>query len=224
MTALLEVRSVSKQFVSAGETLHVLKGVSLALEAGDTVAVTGPSGSGKSTLLGLMAGLERPSSGSILCEGRPIQDLDEDRLSEWRRRSVGFVFQNFRLVPSLTAAENAALPLEILGRDVGEAAERAGELLRLLDLGGRLGHFPHQLSGGEQQRVALARAFIHEPALILADEPTGSVDREHAGVILDSLMKLNSARGATLVVATHDPAVASRMTRAISLDRGAISG
>jgi putative ABC transport system ATP-binding protein len=217
MTALLEASGLSKRFESGGETLHVLKDVSLTLSAGDTVAVTGPSGSGKSTLLGLLAGLERPSSGTIAFQGRQLQDLPEDALSDWRRRSVGYVFQNFRLVPSLTAVENAALPLEILGWEPAEAASRAKELLASLGLGARLGHFPHQLSGGEQQRVAIARAYVHEPALILADEPTGSVDREHAGVILDGLMALNAKRRTALVVATHDPAVAERLSRTLRL-------
>ena len=223
MSALLELTDVGKEFVTAGETLHILRGVSLVVEPGQTVAVTGPSGSGKSTLLALMAGLDRPTSGRVVYDGAPLSDWSEDQLAEWRRRSVGFIFQNYRLVPSLTALENAALPLELLGLGAAEAAERASVLLKGLDLSGREGHFPHQLSGGEQQRVALARAYVHEPRLIFADEPTGSVDREHAGRILDGLLELNERKGTALVLVTHDPAVASRMSRTLALTRGTLA-
>ncbi len=220
---LLALENIRKEFVSGSETVHVLRGVSLSLEPGDTVAITGPSGSGKSTMLGLMAGLDRPTSGRVLYQGAPIHEWSEDRLAEWRRRSVGFIFQSFRLVPSLTARENVALPLELLGWGAREAAERAETLLARLDLPGRAGHFPRQLSGGEQQRVAIARAYVHEPSLIFADEPTGSVDREHAELILNALLALNAERATALVLVTHDPAVAARLKRTAVLERGALA-
>lgn len=220
MTALLEVASATKTFESAGQTLRVLNGVSLSVVAGELLAVTGPSGSGKSTLLGLMAGLDRPSSGRVLFKGGPLDELDEDRLADWRKTSVGFIFQNFRLVASLTASENVALPLEVAGVGAREALERAESLLASLGLADRRSHFPHQLSGGEQQRTAIARAYVHGPELIFADEPTGSLDRETAAKVLDALLEANAQRKAALVVVTHDEAVASRMSRRLSLDRG----
>lgn len=218
MTApVLAVENLVKEFTSAGQRLRVLDGVSLSVAPGETVAVTGPSGSGKSTLLGLMAGLERPTSGRVLFEGEDVGAWDEERLAAWRRESIGFVFQNFRLVPSLTAMENAALPLELGGAPAAEAAERAGAILGELGLGGRLGHYPHQLSGGEQQRAAIARAYAHAPRLIFADEPTGSLDRETSRRVFDALLEANAKRGAALVVVTHDPAVAGRLARSVSL-------
>lgn len=221
MSALLRLEAVSKTFEAAGQTLRVLSDVSLEIAARETVAITGPSGSGKSTLLGVMAGLERPTSGGLFFAGEALHGWDEDRLASWRRANVGFIFQNFRLVPSLTAAENVALPLEISGTPAAEAAVKAQELLTALGLGGRAGHFPHELSGGEQQRVAIARAYVHGPRLILADEPTGSLDRGTAGRVLDALLEANARGGAALVVVTHDQAVASRLSRSISLERGA---
>lgn len=220
--ALLRLEGVAKEFRAAGQTLHVLKGVSLSVAPAETVAVTGPSGSGKSTLLAVMAGLERPSHGRVLHRGRPLPS-DEDRLAEWRRTNLGFIFQNFRLVPGLTALENAALPLEIAGLGAGEAAERAAELLKSLGLSKRAGHYPHELSGGEQQRVAIARAYAHEPPLILADEPTGSLDRETALRVLDALLEANSRHKAALVVVTHDPGVAGRMSRRVALESGSLA-
>ncbi len=217
MTPLLSVSGVSKDFESAGRPLRVLSAVSLEVRPAETLAITGPSGSGKSTLLGLMAGLERPTSGSVAFEGRPLAGWDEDALAAWRRVNVGFIFQNFRLVPSLTALENAALPLEMNGAAPSLAADKARGLLAELGLDARAGHFPHQLSGGEQQRVAIARAYAHTPRLILADEPTGSLDRETAARVLDALLAANARRGAALVVVTHDPHVAGRLSRAVAL-------
>ncbi len=220
---LLELRAVGKEFLSGSEVLHVLRDVSLAVRAGETVAITGPSGSGKSTLLGIMAGLDQPTSGGVLVRGEPAGGWDEDRRAAWRRRSVGFVFQNARLVPSLTAVENAALPLELGGMTAGEAATRAADILAGLGLGERLRHFPRQLSGGEQQRVAIARAFAHQPEIIFADEPTGSVDREHAANVLDTLLKIRDEAGTALVLVTHDPAVAGRMARTLRLSQGSLA-
>jgi putative ABC transport system ATP-binding protein len=217
--SLLEARGLSKEFRSAGRALHVLKEVDVVVEEGETLAITGPSGSGKSTLLALLAGLERPTRGRVLWRGKPLAS-DEDALALWRRENVGFIFQNFRLVPALTAQENVALALELAGRTAAKAAAKAAELLDALGLGKRLDHFPHQLSGGEQQRAAIARAYAHEPALILADEPTGSLDRETAGAVLDALLSFNAGRRAALVVVTHDPHVSAKMGRTVSLDGG----
>jgi putative ABC transport system ATP-binding protein len=220
---LLELSGVSKEFPSGAETLRVLAGVDLTVRAGTTLAITGPSGSGKSTLLAVLAGLERPTSGAIRRDGEDASAWGEERLAAWRRRRAGFVFQNFRLMPTLTAAENASFPLELLGEEPAAAAARAGELLSGLGLGGRLSHRPFQLSGGEQQRVAIARAYAHRPPLILADEPTGSLDRATAAKVLDSLLEVNARSGAALVVVTHDAMVAERMERRVSLDAGRLS-
>ncbi|MDX6770200.1 MAG: ABC transporter ATP-binding protein [Elusimicrobiota bacterium] len=223
MTPILELSGVSKDFASGTERLRVLESVDLVVRPGETLAVTGPSGSGKSTLLGIMAGLERPSAGTARRDGQDATDWDEERLSRWRRSRLGFVFQSFRLVPTLTALENAAMPLELLGVAPGEAEERAAGLLRTLGLGERLHHRPTALSGGEQQRAALARAYAHKPALILADEPTGSLDRATAERVLASMLELNAAAGTALVVVTHDPAVAGALGRAVRLERGRIA-
>jgi putative ABC transport system ATP-binding protein len=219
---ILELSGISKDFASGEESLRVLDGVELAIRSGETLAVTGPSGSGKSTLLGIMAGLERPSLGLVRRDGEDASSWDEDRLAGWRRRRLGFVFQSFRLVPTLTALENAAMPLELLGADPAEAEEKAAGLLRALGLDARLGHRPSALSGGEQQRVALARAYAHGPALILADEPTGSLDRATAERVLAALLELNARSGTALAVVTHDPTVAAALGRSVRLERGRI--
>lgn len=219
---ILELSGISKDFASGEESLRVLDGVELTIRPGETLAVTGPSGSGKSTLLGIMAGLERPSLGLVRRDGEDASSWDEDRLAGWRRRRLGFVFQSFRLVPTLTALENAAMPLELLGAEPAEAEEKAAGLLRTLGLDGRLGHRPSALSGGEQQRVALARAYAHAPALILADEPTGSLDRATAEKVLAALLELNARSGTALAVVTHDPTVASALGRSVRLERGRI--
>jgi putative ABC transport system ATP-binding protein len=220
---ILELSGLGKDFVSGAERLRVLDGVELTVRAGETLAVTGPSGSGKSTLLGVMAGLERPSAGRVRRDGEDASDWDEERLARWRRRRLGFVFQSFRLMPTLTALENASLPLELLGSPPAEAAARAARLLEELGLSERLGHRPAELSGGEQQRVALARAYAHGPALILADEPTGSLDRATAEKVLAALLALNARSGTALVAVTHDPAVASALGRSVRLERGRIA-
>ena len=224
MTApLMSLEAVSKDFAAPGGTLRVLHEVTLGVTAGESVAVMGPSGSGKSTLLGLMAGLERPSAGRLLFRGRELQGLSEDSLARWRRVSVGFVFQGHRLVADLTALENVLLPLELAGVPAPEARDRADEALAALGLADRAGHFPRQLSGGEQQRAAIARAYVHRPELILADEPTGSLDQETADAVLDSFLGLNAARGTALVLVTHDPDVAARLGRRVSLARGRLA-
>ncbi|MDE2292606.1 MAG: ABC transporter ATP-binding protein [Elusimicrobia bacterium] len=223
MSALLRLEEAVKDYDAPGGRLRVLHGVTLEVAPGETVAVTGPSGSGKSTLLGLLAGLERPSGGRLSFKGRDLTGLSEDELAAWRRRSVGFVFQSHRLVPALTALENVLLPLELSGVPDAEALRRARETLEKLGLGERLGHFPHQLSGGEQQRAALARAYVHSPELILADEPTGSLDPANADAVLAALLSLNADRGAALVLVTHDAAVAGRLSRRVALARGRLA-
>jgi putative ABC transport system ATP-binding protein len=221
--ALLELSGVSKEFASGAETLRVLTGVDLIVRPGETLAVTGPSGSGKSTLLAILAGLERPTSGGVKRDGEDAAGWDEERLALWRRRRAGFVFQSFRLMPTLTAVENASFPLELLGETPAKAEARAGELLGTLGLDGRLTHRPSQLSGGEQQRVAIARAYAHRPALILADEPTGSLDRATAARVLDALLDVNARSGSALVVVTHDALVAERMGRRVRLENGRLA-
>lgn len=221
-SSLLRLDEVAKTFTTPSTVLTILDGVSFEIAPGDTLAITGPSGSGKSTLLGLMAGLDRPTGGSILFEGKPLEILDEDGLAAWRRKEVGFIFQSFRLVPTLTALENVSLPLEVLGRGQTGAEEEARARLEALGLGDRVDHFPSALSGGEQQRVAIARAYVHEPRLIFADEPTGSLDRETASKVLDALLETNKLHKTALVVVTHDPVVAERMGRSLTLERGRI--
>lgn len=200
--------------------LQVLKDANLTIYTGETIAITGPSGSGKSTLLGLMAGLDRVSTGTIAFEGKEMQSWDEDQLAHWRRKHVGFVFQDFRLIPSFTALENVALPLEIMGANANEANQKAEAILQRLGLGERTHHFPHQLSGGEQQRVAIGRAYVHEPEIIFADEPTGNLDPNTSGSILQTLMELQEKRQTTLVMVTHDLEIAKQMERQVRIHDG----
>ena len=217
-TPLVECRGLVKRLPSGRKTLTILDGIDLRIPAGDFVAILGPSGSGKSTLLGLMAGLDRPTEGSVLLDGRPLENLDESALAKLRRRRVGFVFQNFQLLGNLTALENVLFPLELTG--VEEARPRAEEMLRRVGLADRGHHYPSQLSGGEQQRVALARAFAPGPELLLADEPTGNLDQATGKEALDLLLDLREHAGVTLVLVTHDPQVAERAHRRIHLESG----
>ena len=216
----LECRRLGKELPSGAQTLSILSGVDLAIEAGEFVAILGPSGSGKTTLLGLLAGLDRPSAGEVHLEGRRIDALSEDELAVLRRGRVGFVFQSFQLLGNLTALENVLLPLELTG--VEGARERSIELLGEVGLGDRLHHYPAQLSGGEQQRVALARAFASEPSVLFADEPTGNLDAETGARVLAVLERLRARRNATLVLVTHDPEVASRADRRVHLRAGRV--
>jgi len=216
----LELRNVSKRLRSGERELLVVDAVSLAVAPGEFVAVLGPSGSGKSTLLGLAAGLDRPSSGEVLLDGKPIHDLSEDALARLRRGRVGFVFQSFQLLGNLTALENVLLPVELAG--VGDAERRARALMAAVGLAERGHHYPSQLSGGEQQRVALARAFAIEPALLLADEPTGNLDGATGAIVLDLLAGLRREHGSTLVLVTHDPEVAARADRRVHLRDGRV--
>jgi putative ABC transport system ATP-binding protein len=199
-----------------------LSDVSLAIARGETVAIMGASGAGKSTLLALLAGLDEPTSGIVRLAGNELTALDEDGRAAVRARHVGFVFQSFHLVPSLTALENVMLPLELTGR--ADARSTAREVLGRVGLAERVGHYPRQLSGGEQQRVAIARAFVTRPDVLFADEPTGNLDTATGERIMDLLFGLNSATGATLVLVTHDMALASRCGRVIRLDAGRVVG
>jgi putative ABC transport system ATP-binding protein len=204
---MIELREVSKTVMSGTEPLTILHPLSLQIPRGQFVAVVGPSGSGKSTLLGLIAGLDAPSSGSVLIDSVDITRLDEDSLARLRGEKVGFVFQFFHLIPSLTAYENVAVPMEIAGLD--DARPRAEQLLEEVGLTGRAHHYPSQLSGGEQQRVALARALANDPPIVLADEPTGNLDSANGRHILELLRKIHSGRGTTIVLVTHDAELAA---------------
>ena len=219
-TPRLEVRDVARVLRSGDRDLLVLDGVSLSVAPGESVAILGPSGSGKSTLLALMAGLDRPTRGQVLVDGRRIDDLSEDELALLRRRRIGFVFQSFQLLQGLSALENVLVPLELL--DAPGAAAKAAAILAVVGLGDRAHHLPAQLSGGEQQRVAIARAFAHEPALLLADEPTGNLDGATGARVLDVLAALRARLGTTLVLVTHDPAVAARADRLVRLRDGRV--
>jgi putative ABC transport system ATP-binding protein len=215
---LLDLRGVGRRLPSGDRMLTILEDIDLDIAPAESVAILGPSGSGKSTLLALMAGLDRPSSGEIRLSGERIDNLSEDRLAVLRRHKIGFVFQSFQLLTNLTALENVLLPLDLLG--LPGAHERASELLDAVGLADRGHHYPSQLSGGEQQRVALARAFAHRPTLLLADEPTGNLDSATGRTVLDLLIRLKVEQGVTLVVVTHDLAVASLADRRIHLRDG----
>lgn len=218
---MIEVRDLTKILVSGNHQLEVLKGINLTVSKGEVLAIEGPSGSGKSTLLGLLAGFDSPTNGSIKIDGEEITGLDEDRLALLRSRKLGFVFQSYNLIPTLTAEENVMLPLE-LSRDSTNPQERSRELLSSVGLKDRASHYPAQLSGGEQQRVALARAFACSPSILLADEPTGNLDSATGSIVLEMLLKLNRSEGATLVIVTHDPALSSLTDRIVHLRDGQI--
>jgi putative ABC transport system ATP-binding protein len=217
---VLEARGLSKQVSSPEGTLAILDNVEFSIDRGETVAVMGASGAGKSTLLALLAGLDTPTAGSVHLAGHDLGALDEDGRAAVRARHVGFVFQSFHLVPSLTALENAMLPLELAGR--GDARAAALEVLGRVGLGDRVGHYPRQLSGGEQQRVAIARAFVTRPDVLFADEPTGNLDAATGARVVDLLFGLNREAGATLVLVTHDRSLADRCGRVIRLDAGRV--
>jgi putative ABC transport system ATP-binding protein len=221
-SAILEVRGLFKRIHSGTHVVEILRGVDFAVPRGEALAIRGPSGSGKSTLLGIMAGLDAPSEGAVLIDGRDITGLDEDSLAILRARKIGFVFQSYQLVPTLTAEENVLLPLDLIGEGDREGMSRARDLLDQVGLRDRHDHYPVQLSGGEQQRVALARAFIGRPPLILADEPTGNLDTSTGAHILEMLQDLNRREGATLVLVTHDADLAARADRVITLQDGRI--
>ena len=214
---MLRCESLTQTYLSGGEELTVLHDITFAVEPAGFVAIVGPSGSGKSTLLGLLAGLDRPSRGRVWLDRVELGPLGEDERARLRAEKVGFVFQAFHLLPSLTALENVQVPLELTGRPARDAAR---EMLARVGLADRAHHHPAQLSGGEQQRVALARAFVHRPRILFADEPTGSLDAENGLLVMQLMQTLNRELGTTLALATHDPALAQRAQRVLTLSAG----
>lgn len=217
-TPLVHIRNLSLSLVGGAGEVNILRQIDLQIAAGETLSIVGPSGAGKTTLLMALAGLERPSAGEVEVAGVDLGRLDEDGLARFRRQHVGIVFQSFHLVPSMTALENVALPLEFAG--VADAEARARGALEAVGLGQRLGHFPGELSGGEQQRVALARAFVPRPALLLADEPTGNLDRSTGEMVMELLFDLQREQGTTLVLVTHDDRLADRCQRQLQMADG----
>jgi putative ABC transport system ATP-binding protein len=221
-TTVLEARGIGKTVKSGDRNLDILRDIDLAVTRSESVAVVGASGSGKSTLLAILAGLDQPSAGSVVLDGAELGALDEDARAELRGRTVGVVFQSFQLLPALTALENVMLPLEIAGAPGAEGAAQA--VLVRVGLAERLHHYPKHLSGGEQQRVALARAFVVQPKLLLADEPTGSLDADSGAGVIELIFDMNREAGTTLVLVTHDESLAQRCTRIVRLAAGRIVG
>ena len=219
---MIVVDGLRKSLRTGSTTVDILKGIDFAVSRGEFVAIMGASGSGKSTLLGLLAGLDNPSEGSVSLNGTAISDLPEDKLAQLRGRTIGFVFQSYQLIPTLTALENVLLPYELNAENQSDGMARALSLLESVGLSDRLDHYPVQLSGGEQQRVALARAFVLRPPIVLADEPTGNLDSANGAHILELLLNLNKTEGTTLVLVTHDPVLATYADRRIVLKDGLI--
>ena len=220
--SILEVQNLTKTYISGDNPLTVLDHVSFIINAGISCAIVGPSGSGKTTLLGLCAGLDNPTSGSVILKNHHLERLNEDHLARVRNQHIGFVFQSFQLIPTLTAIENVMVPIELRGTAYEEVYKRAEMLLHEVGLGNRLTHYPTQLSGGEQQRVGIARAFMNEPDILFADEPTGNLDSETGAQIEEILFNLNKKEGTTLVIVTHDPELADKCDRIIRLKGGSI--
>ncbi|WP_373495337.1 ABC transporter ATP-binding protein [Aquiflexum sp.] len=218
--SILSVKEVSKTYQSGNRKLTVLDNVNLNIQSGDSIAIVGPSGSGKTTLLGLCAGLDSATTGSVVLNGSAFEKLSEDERAAVRSKNVGFIFQNFQLLPTLTALENVMVPLELKKRK--DAKEKALSLLQKVGLGDRVTHYPTQLSGGEQQRVSIARAFANEPLILFADEPTGNLDTETGGMIEDLIFNMNKEEGTTLVLVTHDTELARRTNRIIHIKGGKI--
>ncbi len=216
----IRVQGLRKTVASGSQRIEVLKGIEMAVRSGEIVAVIGPSGSGKSTLLSLLGGLDRPTAGSVTVRGQRISDMSEGELTRSRRHNLGFVFQSFYLIRALTVLENVAVPLQLIGAK--QATQRARTMLEAVGLGNRLHHYPAQLSGGEQQRVAVARAFAARPPVILADEPTGNLDRGTGDEVIELMLSQARETGATMVIVTHDLAVAQRCDRTLLLDDGRI--
>ena len=219
--AILKLSKITQRFVSGDKEIEVLSNINLEINSGESVAIVGPSGSGKTTMLGLCAGLDQPTSGKIELAGKNIEDLNENQRAELRRDNVGFVFQNFELIPTLTALENVSLPLDLKGGTNTKAIAEA--LLNKVGLAGRAHHYPSQLSGGEQQRVAIARAFSNNPSIVFADEPTGNLDEETGQHIEDLLFELNREKGTTLILVTHNPELANKAQRIIELKMGKLT-
>lgn len=220
---ILEINSLTKSFPSGDKILTVLDNIQFSIEKGISCAIIGPSGSGKTTLLGLSAGLDKPTSGTVRLNGKNISELDESKLSKIRNEQIGFVFQSFQLISTLTALENVMVPIELRGTPYKEVEQKALELLDSVGLGDRVDHYPNQLSGGEQQRVGLARAFIHQPDILFADEPTGNLDGETGEQIEQLLFDLNRQQGTTLVIVSHDRELAQKCDRIIQLKNGTIA-
>ena len=218
---MIELQRVELKLVGAAGPVNILRGIDLAIGAGETVSLVGPSGSGKTSLLMVIAGLERPTGGRVRVADTDLTDMNEDRLAAFRRARIGIVFQSFHLIPTMTALENVAVPLEFAGR--ADAFERARHELEAVGLGHRTGHYPSQLSGGEQQRTALARAFAIGPALLLADEPTGNLDADTGAQVIDLLFQRQREHGSTLMLITHDRALAQRCTRTLHMRDGLVS-
>lgn len=219
---ILTVTNLTKSFPSGKHLLTVLKNVSFNINEGTSCAIIGPSGSGKTTLLGLCAGLDKPTSGLVELKGQPISSMNENELTKIRNEKIGFVFQSFQLISTLTALENVMVPIELRGVPYKDVEKKARELLEKVGLADRTHHYPTQLSGGEQQRVGLARAFIHEPDILFADEPTGNLDSETGEQIESLLFDLNRDLGTTLIIVTHDPKLAEKCDRIIELSKGQI--
>jgi putative ABC transport system ATP-binding protein len=222
---MIVAKRLEQTYTSGGRPLTVLKDIDLEVEARSAVAIVGPSGSGKTTLLGLLAGLDLPTAGQVILDGRNLNDLSEDDRAELRAEKVGFVFQSFQLIPTLTAIENVLVPIELRGDEAMTAAQaeaRARELLLRVGLSDREHHYPAQLSGGEQQRVGLARAFANQPKILMADEPTGNLDAETGRTVIDLMVKLNQEEGTTLLLVTHDTELASKAHRIVRLAGGRI--
>ncbi len=220
MTTLVDIRHLAKSYRRGGQVVPVLTDITLAIDAGDFTALMGPSGSGKSTLLNLIAGIDKPDSGILLVNGLDITQLSEAELADWRAANVGFIFQFYNLMPVLTAVENVELPLLLTGLSRRERRERAELTLAMVNLSDRLDHYPSELSGGQQQRVAIARAIVTDPTLIVADEPTGDLDRHSAVEVLDLLKRLNQELGKTIIMVTHDAHAAQRARSIVHLDKG----
>ena len=221
--ASVEVRNVVKTYRRDAEVVHVLDGLSLSIPDGSFVALMGPSGSGKTTLLNLIGGVDQPTSGDIEVAGTDIARMRGDALARWRSASIGYIFQLYNLIPVLTALENVELPLMLVRMSGAERRKRAQTALQLVGLGDRLKHYPRQLSGGQEQRVAIARALVSDPKLLLADEPTGDLDRRSGEEVLALLERLNKEYGKTIIMVTHDPHAAERATRQYHLDKGVLS-
>jgi putative ABC transport system ATP-binding protein len=221
--ALVQVRDVHKVYHRGSERLDILSGLSLEVPKGDFLALMGPSGSGKSTLLNLIGGLDKPTSGSVIVAGEPIDRLSEGKLAQWRARHIGFVFQFYNLLPVLTAERNVELPLLLTHLSKAERRKHVATALAMVGLSDRARHYPRQLSGGQEQRVGIARAIVTDPTLLLCDEPTGDLDRRSGDEILDLLQALNREHGKTIVMVTHDPHAAARARRTLHLDKGALT-
>jgi putative ABC transport system ATP-binding protein len=219
---VLQTENVTKEYKMGQVTVHALRGVSMTVKAGELLGIIGPSGSGKSTLLGLIGGLDTPTNGRVIIDGVDVTNMDEASLTRVRNEKIGFVFQFFNLVPTLTALENVSLPIQFSRKNNTNANKRARELLDMLGLKDRMRNRPSQLSGGQQQRVAIARALANEPAIILADEPTGSLDSETGEVVMNTLRNVQKQLGTAVIIVTHDPALASSMPRLISLQDGRV--